>query len=165
MAAVAPATKNHSYSKPYHPIPQPKPHPLPFPKKYSIQPSTLYQVISLPPTPLQHPSIHSSPKKSTTAIHLSTPQNIQSSPPRNRLRRRFQILLCNFNISKHRDLFERQNSRLHDEFVTEICEYYNGDVDVGGYEGFGTPAVIFWSGKISLRAVGDSSLFLLTHTY
>lgn len=90
-----------------------------------------------PPTSI-HPF---TPKKSTTAIHLSTPQNIQSSPPRNRHSRRFQILLCNFNISKYRDFFERQNLCLHDEFVNEVCEYYDGDVDVGGYEGFGTPAV------------------------
>lgn len=83
---------------------------------------------SLPPTPLQHP--FTPKRKSTTAIHLSTPQNIQSSPPRNRRSRRFQILLCNFNISKHRDFLERQNPRLHNEFVNEICEYYNGDVDV-----------------------------------
>lgn len=101
-----------------------------------------------PSTPPFFPSPHTPPtsihshhqKNSTTAIHLSTPQNIQSSPPRNRLSRRFQILLCNFNISKHRDFFERQNLCLEDEFVTEIGEYYNGDVDVGGYEGFGTPA-------------------------
>lgn len=95
----------------YHPIPQPKPHPFNFP--------TQHPSFSLPPTPLPHPYQEN-----------STPQNIQSSPPRNRHSRRFQILLCNFNISKHRDFFERQNLRLHNEFVNEICEYYDGDVDV-----------------------------------
>jgi len=76
-----------------------------------------------------------------SAFAILTPENVKPSPPNHWFLRRFRIRIRDNDEMLNWNLSERDDLRLPGEFIAKIEDQNDRNIDVGGDESFGFPAI------------------------